>query len=164
MGISASKTHMPKVSLIITVHNEADRIREKIENSLAIDYPGMGILIASDCSIDATDSIVGEYQECEVKLIRALERKGKEFAQLCAIRACEGMIIVFSDAGTHIKSESIKKVVSHFADSTIGAISSEDRFLQDDGELVWEGAYVEYEMLLRRMESDVGGLIGLSGS
>ena len=43
-------------------------------------------------------------------------------------------------------------------------MSSEDRFVSKDGRLVGEGAYVRYEMWLRRMESDRAGLVGLSGS
>src|SRR4029079_484783 len=33
-----------------------------------------------------------------------------------------------------------------------------------DGKLAGEGAYVKYEMWLRRLESERGGLVGLSGS
>ena len=46
----------------------------------------------------------------------------------------------------------------------MGAVSSEDRFISRDGKLVGEGAYVKYEMWLRSLESDRGGLVGLSGS
>jgi hypothetical protein len=44
-------------------------------------------------------------------------------------------------------------------------VSSEDRFVSaDDGAIAGEGAYVRYEMWLRRMESRLAGLVGLSGS
>ena len=49
-------------------------------------------------------------------------------------------------------------------DPRIGALSSEDRFISKDGRVVGEGAYVKYEMWLRRLESDRAGLVGLSGS
>ncbi len=51
-----------------------------------------------------------------------------------------------------------------FSDPQVGALSSEDRFISNDGSVVGEGAYVKYEMWLRRLESDSAGLVGLSGS
>ena len=43
----------PKVSLIISCFNEAAVIREKLDNSLALDYPGLEIVINSEGSTDA---------------------------------------------------------------------------------------------------------------
>jgi len=85
--------------------------------------------------------------------VRAKERLGKEYAQQCAIRVARGDILVFSDVATRIPPEAIGKLAAVFADPRIGAVSSEDRFLSQDGGLVGEGAYVRYEMGLRRMES-----------
>jgi len=152
------------LSLIVTAYNEAGRIREKIENSLAIDYPGLEIIIASDCSSDATDSIVQEYADRGVRLVRAAERLGKENAQWTAIQAAAGDILVFSDVATQIPVDALRKLAAYFADASVGAVSSEDRFISQTGEVAGEGAYVKYEMWLRSMESDLAGLVGLSGS
>jgi len=156
----------PTVSLIITAYNEERRIREKIENSLALDYDKhkLEIIIASDCSDDSTDDIVKEFEEQGVRLVRAEERLGKENAQLGAIRQAKGDIIVFSDTATQIPEDSLWKLVAYFADPTIGAVSSEDRFISKDGAVAGEGAYVKYEMWLRQQESQLSGLVGLSGS
>ena len=155
-----------RFSLIITAHNEESRIKEKLDNSLQIDYPKelLEILVASDCSTDATDSIVQSYAEKGIRLVRADERKGKEYAQLCAIRESNGQILVFSDVATRILPDSLRIMAIQFADQQIGALSSEDQFISNDGRIVGEGAYVKYEMWLRRLESDRAGLVGLSGS
>ncbi len=152
------------VSLIVTAHNEAHRIREKIENCLALDYPELEIIVASDASTDDTDQIVLEYQGRGVKLARAEERKGKEHAQLQAIKRAAGDILIFSDVATSIPEDAIGRMVSYFDDPSVGAVSSEDRFISRDGGVVGEGAYVRYEMWLRGLESDRAGLVGLSGS
>ncbi|MEP1704215.1 MAG: glycosyltransferase family 2 protein, partial [Marinobacter sp.] len=154
----------PAVSLIVTAHNEAHRIRDKIENCLALDYEGLEIIIASDASSDETDQIVGEYANQGVKLARAEERKGKEHAQLQAINAATGDILIFSDVATSIPEDAIGRMVAYFNDPTVGAVSSEDRFISRDGSVVGEGAYVRYEMWLRGLESKRAGLVGLSGS
>jgi len=154
------------LSLIITVHNEESRIQEKIDNTLAINYPAekLDIIIASDFSTDRTEEIVSFYEDRGVRLVRADQRKGKEYAQLCAILESKGEILVFSDVATHIPADSLLLLESRFTDPQVGALSSEDQFVSNDGSIVGEGAYVKYEMWLRRLESERAGLVGLSGS
>lgn len=154
----------PLVSLIVACRNEAGRLRHKLDNALAIDYPGLEILVASDASDDGSDDIVREYAARGVRLVRSPERRGKEFAQGLAISESTGDVLVFSDAGTDLPPDSIRWMVGNLDDPTIGAVSSEDRFVTEDGRVAGEGAYVRYEMWLRRLESQRAGLVGLSGS
>ncbi|PPI84706.1 glycosyl transferase [Marinobacter maroccanus] len=163
-AMSEEDGQKPRISLIVTARNEAKRIREKIENCLEIDYPDLQIIVASDASDDGTDDIVREYAGQGVSVVRAHERKGKEYAQLQAINEAEGEILVFSDVATRIPEEALQKLAAYFRDPGVGAVSSEDRFLTRDGKVAGEGAYVRYEMWLRRLESDKAGLVGLSGS
>lgn len=159
-----SQAASPSVSLIITAHNEAGRIREKLENTLQLVYPNLEIIVASDCSADETDDIVREYQSKGILLSRTDERLGKENAQKDAIAMATGDIIVFSDVATSIPSDAITALVRYFDNPSVGALSSEDVFVSRDGGVVGEGAYVKYEMWLRELESLRGGLVGLSGS
>jgi glycosyltransferase involved in cell wall biosynthesis len=158
--------YLPSLTVIITAHNEETRIADKLRNTLALDYPkeSLEILVASDASNDNTDSIVKQFEVEGVKLVRAEERKGKEYAQWQAIKAAQGEILVFSDVATQIQADTLKALVKQFSDEQVGALSSEDRFISEDGAIVGEGAYVGYEMWLRKLESRVGGLVGLSGS
>ena len=156
----------PSVSFIITAHNEEKGIQGKIENTLKQDYPRkhLEIIVASDCSTDRTDEIVNGYQAEGVILVRARERKGKENAQKRALDISSGNIIIFSDVGTIIPPNGISNIVKNFYDPTVGCVSSVDKFLDRDGTISGEGAYVRYEMLLRRLETKVNSLVGLSGS
>jgi cellulose synthase/poly-beta-1,6-N-acetylglucosamine synthase-like glycosyltransferase len=154
----------PSVSLIITAHNEAGRIREKLENTLKLVYPYLEVIVASDCSADETDDIVWEYRNTGILLSRTNERLGKENAQKDAIAMATGDIIVFSDVATSIPPDALVALVRYFDNPTVGAVSSEDVFVSRDGGVVGEGAYVKYEMWLRKLESLRGGLVGLSGS
>jgi len=162
--LGAQESSNITLSLIITAHNEESRIREKIENSLLIEYHSLELIVASDGSTDKTDAIVEEYQARGVKLVRPLERLGKENAQKCAIEAANGNTLVFSDVATMIPVDGLLNLSRYFKDPTVGAVSSEDRFLSDAGEVAGEGAYVKYEMWLRAQESKLAGLVGLSGS
>jgi glycosyltransferase involved in cell wall biosynthesis len=164
--VAGENINLPALSLIITAHNEEGRIREKLENTLQIDYPPelLEIIVASDFSTDETDNIVASYAEQGIRLVRADQRKGKEYAQLCAIQESIGKILVFSDVATQIPADALRLLTARFIDPQVGALSSEDQFVSNDGSVVGEGAYVKYEMWLRRLESDRAGLVGLSGS
>ncbi len=165
-SLPESATEIPMMSMIIAGYNEEGRIRQKIENSLALAYPHdrLEIIIASDASNDDMDQIVLGYGTQGVQLVRSEVRRGKEHAQLLAIARARGDILVFTDVGTKIPADSLTRLADRFLDPRIGAVSSEDRFVSRDGSLVGEGAYVKYEMWLRRLESRRAGLVGLSGS
>jgi glycosyltransferase involved in cell wall biosynthesis len=155
----------PRVSFIITAHNEAVRIEAKIQNTLEQDYPAdaLEILVASDCSTDGTDAIVAAHAP-RVRLVRATERRGKEAAQQLALQSASGEILIFSDVATALDRNGVATMVANFADPTVGCVSSIDRFVDDDGRVSGEGAYVRYEMALRALETRVNSLVGLSGS
>lgn len=160
------ETFWPHTTLIITAYNEEKRIREKLENTLAIDYPKdkLQILVTSDGSTDKTHEIVREFEKDGVELLVIENRGGKENAQKEAVKHARGEIIVFSDVATKLDPEGIKEIVSNFSDPSVGCVSSEDRLVGKDGKPCGEGAYVRYEMWLRRLESSVNSLVGLSGS
>jgi cellulose synthase/poly-beta-1,6-N-acetylglucosamine synthase-like glycosyltransferase len=156
----------PLLSVVVTVHNEERRIRAKLENTLATDYPAdrLEVIVASDASTDGTDAVAESFAARGVRLVRAPERRGKEHAQLLAVRASRGEVLVFSDAATDCPPGSFRRLAGDFADPAVGAVSSEDRLIRSDGSAAGEGAYIRYEMWLRRLESAVHGLVGLSGS
>jgi len=156
----------PAVSFIIAAHNEEARIRGKIENTLQLVYPRgqLQIIVASDGSTDGTDEIAGIYAGKGVALVRTPTRNGKEYAQRCAVDVASGEILVFSDVGATLPSSAIVSIVKNFHDPTVGCVSSVDHTVDADGHSTGEGGYVKYEMLLRRLESRVGTLVGLSGS
>ncbi|MFQ5853050.1 MAG: glycosyltransferase family 2 protein [Candidatus Binatia bacterium] len=161
------KAVTPKVSLVVTAHNEEVVIREKIENGLALDYPRerLEIIVASDCSTDRTNQIVSEYASKGVRLAVLDERKGKTAAQNLAVSKADGEIIVFSDASTLLHPDAIRKMAQNFGDPTIGCVSGEDKSInsRDGRRIEDEGLYVRYEMLIRRWESRVGSIVGASG-
>ena len=158
-------TTMP-VTLIITAFNEERRIREKLDNSLVLEYPReqLQVLVASDGSTDATNAIVRSYADRGVELLEVVHRGGKENAQKEAVQYARGDVVVFSDVATMLEPRGLLEIVANFADPSVGCVSSEDRLLGQDGKPSGEGMYVRYEMWLRRLESEAHSLVGLSGS
>jgi Glycosyl transferase family 2 len=157
---------LPPFTVIVTARNEERRIAEKLENTLALDYPrdSLEILVASDASTDTTDAIVARFADRNVRLVRSPERNGKEHAQGLAIQAARSELLVFTDTATRLYPNALRLLAENFADSRIGAVSSEDELVSPQDGVRGEGAYVRYEMWLRNLESNAAGLVGLSGS
>lgn len=155
----------PAVSIIIAAHNEASTISSKILNCLELNYPPekYEILVASDGSNDGTPDIVRSFAHRGVRLIEIPERSGKQYAQMLARDAATGEIFVFTDAGVEFERESLQKIISNFADTSVGCVSSEDEIVRKKG---WMGEqlYVQFEMRMRRLESRIGSLVTASGS
>ena len=157
----------PSVSLIITAHNEAAVIASKLDNTLALDYPGdrLQVLVASDGSTDGTDAIVASYRARGVDLVRSPDRVGKTRAQNLAAAGARGEILVFSDASTSLEKGALRAIVAPFADPKVGLVSGEDvpGVSFQHAAAPGEGLYVRYEMRLRQLESATGSLVGASG-
>jgi len=157
----------PFVSVIVTVHNAAPHLGRKLDNLLAQDYPAerTEILVADDASDDGTDRLVmGKYASRGVRLVRLAERGGKERSQRETLSVARGEVLIFTDVATALDSDGLSRIVRSFADPGVGGVSSADRLLGEDGDSPGESAYVRYEMKLRQLESEVGSLVGMSGS
>src|SRR5499426_3932604 len=157
----------PSVSVIIAAYNEERDIAAKLKNTLALDYPRdrMEIIVASDCSTDRTDEIVRSFSPQGVFLYRQPERFGKTVAQNRAVEISSGEILVFSDATTMYEPDAIRKIVRDFADPEVGCVAGQLIYADASSSAVGKGcrSYWGYEKFLRRCESDVGTLVGVSG-
>jgi cellulose synthase/poly-beta-1,6-N-acetylglucosamine synthase-like glycosyltransferase len=157
----------PQVTILITAYNEEKDIRQKLENTLLIDYPPekLEILVASDGSTDATDEIVREFAGQNVKLFRQEGRAGKTFTQNKAVEKARGEIILFSDATTRYRADVLRKILPNFADETVGCVAGKLIYVDDSKSTVGKGAksYWNYETFLKESESGTCSLIGASG-
>jgi cellulose synthase/poly-beta-1,6-N-acetylglucosamine synthase-like glycosyltransferase len=157
----------PKVSVIITAYNEERDLAEKLENTLALDYPRelVEIIVASDCSTDGTDAIAREFSGRGVRLHRQSERLGKTAAQNAAVAQAHHEILLFSDATSLYQPDVVRTIMPSFADPEVGCVAGRLEYVDASGSGVGRGArsYWSYETFLKRHESRVGSLIGVSG-
>lgn len=157
----------PTVSIIITAYNEESHLREKLQNTLSLDYPTAKteIIVASDCSSDRTDEIVREFGSRGVRLYRQPERLGKTAAQNEAVRLAQGEIILFSDATAVYHPDVLRNIVPNFADPSVGCTAGRLMYVDPTESNVGQGAksYWGYESFLKRHESRACSLIGASG-
>ena len=158
----------PPLSLIISAYNEAEVMREKLDNSLALNYPPerLDILVVSDASTDGTDEIVQGYADRGVRLLRLPERQGKSLGLNRAVPEARGEILVFSDANALYEAEALRHLSANFADPAVGYATGASQY-QADGvsSAGWcETWYWTYDLSLKVMESDITSMVGADGA
>lgn len=155
---------LPTVSLVIAAYNEADVIAQKIENSLALEYPSekLEIVVFSDASSDRTDEIVQSYAEEGIQLIRVEGRVGKTECQNVVAEQVDSEIIVFSDANSMYEPDAIRELIRVFKPE-VGCVVGELRYGDADG-VEGESTYWRYERLIKRFESQLGSVVTGNGS
>jgi len=157
-----SMNDAPPITLLIPLHNEEDVLARKLENTISLQYPGkLEIVFVSDGSTDGTTEIVRSFGSvARLSFIELPVRKGKANALNVGLERATGEIVVFSDASIMLESNALWDLVQPFADPAIGCVSGEDRIEGGSG----EGLYGKYELFLRDRESQIGSIVGASGS
>jgi cellulose synthase/poly-beta-1,6-N-acetylglucosamine synthase-like glycosyltransferase len=157
----------PPVTLVVSAYNEGEVIGEKLANSCALDYPAdrLQILVVSDASTDRTDDIVRAAGDPRVSLLRMPVRCGKTLGLNEAVSFARGEIIVFSDANAMYAPDAVTALVRSFSDPTIGAVVGESTYSQAEGGAdADESLYWRYEVLIKRLESALGSVVGGDGA
>ena len=159
---------VPSVTLIVSAFNEARVIGEKLENSLALDYPAdrLEILVVSDASTDDTDRIVEGFAEKGVTLLRMPERHGKTVGLNAAMQVAQGEIVVFSDANILYQHDALRCLVRNFADPAVGCVTGDSCYIapHQSAAHVQEDTYWKYERIVRTLESHIGSTVGGDGA
>ena len=159
----------PSVSIIVVAYNEADRIEDRIENLLALDYPAgrLEILVGSDGSTDDTVARARQYQSRGVRVLSFQTRRGKPAMLNDLVPRVSGELVLFADARQRFEPGTLRAIVANFADPAVGAVS---------GELVIEAAagvaaaghgsafYWRYEKFIRSAESQGDSTVGATGA
>lgn len=156
----------PTVSLVIPAYNEAAVIAAKIENSLALDYPAekLEVIVASDGSDDETDASARRFHGKRLRVLAIRPRSGKPTAIDRGVRQSTGEIVLLCDANTLLRKNALRRLVRHFADPVVGAVTGDVRLVdRKHGYGESEGAYYRYERHLQTCESALGSAIGVDG-
>jgi len=153
---------LPAVSLIVPAYDEEGVIAAKVANALALDYPRerLELIVASDGSTDATAE---RARAAGADLVLELPPGGKVAALNAAAERATGELFAFSDANSAWAPDALRRLVEPFADPAVGYACGQVRFVDEGGGNL-EGAYWRYEMALREMESELGGITAGNGA
>lgn len=158
--------YLPEVTFFITAYNEAKYIDKKVHNTLELDYPNEKIKQTwiTDGSNDKSDEILKKYPY--ITVLHENERKGKIHAMNRGMQKVKTPIVVFSDANTVLEPDTLRNIVTSFANKKVGCVAGEKqiiRLAQARAVGTGEGTYWQYESFLKRLESNVNSTIGAAG-
>src|SRR5262249_28935936 len=140
-----------------------------VRNALALDYPAdrLEIVVASDGSRDATAEIVQRFgDDPRVRLFAYPENRGKLHVLNETIPHLRGQIVAFSDAASILAPDALCRLVAHFDDPQVGAVSGVYRVTEQDRAVhgMPEALYWRYETFLKLQETALGSILGCHGS
>jgi biofilm PGA synthesis N-glycosyltransferase PgaC len=154
----------PEVTLIIPAYNEASILDEKIQNCRNLDYPihKLRILFITDGSTDNSSVILASHPD--IIHLHIDHRGGKAVAENRAMQFVTTPYVVFTDCNTILNPEALSRLLIHYQDDSVGAVSGEKRILKDGSSAgSGEGIYWKYESFLKRCDSDIHSLMGAAG-
>ena len=157
---------LPSMTLMICAYNEEDVVAEKMENTLALDYPKdkLRIMWVTDGSSDRTNELLKAYPE--VDIVFSPERRGKTAALKHGLRELKTRYVAFTDANTMINAGALREIALLFTDPTVGCVSGEKRVAaRKAGEMAaeGEGLYWKYESTLKRWDNELYSTMGAAG-
>jgi cellulose synthase/poly-beta-1,6-N-acetylglucosamine synthase-like glycosyltransferase len=157
----ATATAPERVAVVIVAHNEEARITARIENLLASTCP-LDVVICSDGSTDATAS---KARLAGARVLDFPIRRGKAACLSDAIPSLGAPIVVLADARQQFTPDTIPRLVRHFADPAVGAVSGILR-IGDARTSAGTGVnmYWKMETAVRQAESDWDSCIGCTGA
>lgn len=156
----------PTATLIISALDEAEVIRDKLDNVQSLDYPSelLQVIVAADGSTDATTRIVQEYASRGVELSYQPERRGKAAALTRAAEQVRNEVIVLSDANNLYAPEMLRHLLAPFGDPRVGAVAGAKTIVAAaDGHQASEGLYWRYERWINEQEWRLGCVTSAAG-
>jgi cellulose synthase/poly-beta-1,6-N-acetylglucosamine synthase-like glycosyltransferase len=155
----------PRVTLVIAACDEAGVIAAKLANTRALDYPAacLDVLVVADGSTDATADLA---RAAGVRVLHRPARRGKMHALKRAMQHVATPLVAFTDANAMLAPGALRALVAPFADPAVGAVAGEKRVAcvaADGAAGAGEGLYWRYESALKRLDAEVGSVVGGAG-
>src|SRR5271166_5219726 len=110
---------VPLVSIAMVVRDEEKTLETKLQNLVALDYPGdrLQIVVVSDGSTDRTEEILREWaRDPRITIVLNQIAQGKSSGLNDAIQIAQGDVVLFTDARQKIEPAALRLLLENFAD------------------------------------------------
>jgi dolichol-phosphate hexosyltransferase len=102
-----------KLSILMPVYNEEERIAEALKQALAVEYPcDIELLVVDDGSRDGTPEVLGRVDDSRLRVITHPRNAGKGAAIRTAVHHAEGDYMVILDADLEYDPQDIPKLLA----------------------------------------------------
>lgn len=165
--IPTQEAQQPSVSVILAVYNEEQTLARRVQEiTNLIDASGIEaeVIIVSDGCTDNTNYIARSFVNSTVRLIELPTNSGKAAALTIGCQAARNEILMFADARQVWDSEALVQLLRPFADPQVGAVSGDLTIETSPGVMGGVGMYWRYEKWLRRKESQLHSIVGVTGA
>jgi dolichol-phosphate hexosyltransferase len=106
-----------KLSILMPVYNEEERIADALKQALAVDYPcEIELLVVDDGSRDGTAEILGRADDSRLRVITHARNAGKGAAIKTAVSHADGEYMVMLDADLEYDPQDIPKLLDPVLD------------------------------------------------
>jgi cellulose synthase/poly-beta-1,6-N-acetylglucosamine synthase-like glycosyltransferase len=158
---------LPSVTVLVTVHDGAAVIEERLADLMRSDYPSdrFEIVVASDGSSDATMAIVEARRAAGLPL-RGLDlpRAGKSPTQNLALAEIASEVVVFTDGDCTFDPACVRRLAAPFTDPSVGCTTAHLEMREGRTAIAaGQSAYWRRELDMRDAESRLGILAVASG-
>lgn len=170
-NLKLDNTYLPSVAVLIPVHNEENVIELKLENVAKVKYPKscIQIVVANDCSTDATFEKVNEYiaahPEQKIRVFDSQVHLGKTGCLNHVLKSVDAEVVIISDVDCFWPSDILTKALTYLSDYTVGAITARELLLNpaDSWVTVGEQFYDQNIQAVRIGESKMHSTIFFQG-
>ena len=150
------------VEHIVCFKNESKFIKIKMDDCYNIDYFKIQHTFVNDNSTDNTLELLQKYKRTNTRIINNDFDIGKNQSQIKAASQSYADLLLFTDANVFLNKDSLKKLVEHFDENTVGACGNvtitTDMEHQD-----MSGKYWQLEKIIKRFQARMGSVIGFDG-
>lgn len=156
---------LPEVTIVLCIYNSANKLADKITNILASDYPKckLQILIVSDGSTDNPKQIIDEIDNPAIQFVDYEINQGKSYAIAFALKYINTEYAAFTDIRQTFKADALRQLASQLSQEDVGAVSG-NLVINSDSNSEEQGLYWKYEKAIRKKESDLNSLLGVTGA
>ena len=126
-----------KVSIITPAYNAERFIAETIGSVLSQTYENWEMIVADDCSSDATKDIVREYSKKDkrIRLIEMAKNEGAAVARNQAIKESTGSYLAFLDSDDLWMPDKLEKQINYMKSLNIAFCYTAYRVIAEKGNL-----------------------------
>lgn len=159
--------YLPPISIVMVVRNEEQVLASKLENLLSLEYPNYEIVVVSDGSTDATESILRQFQQgTRVRILLKQISRGKAAGINDALETVRGDIVVFTDARQKFERGAVRLLMENFSDPDVGCVSGELMLGDPESGEAGQGLglYWRIEKKIRILEALSGSMVGATGA
>jgi len=155
--------NLPYVSIIMSVFNEEEVIKDKINSIFKNDYPPekYEVIIGSDASTDRTNFMVGSLAKIHksIRFYPFEQRQGKGNIINQLIEKSNAEILILTDANVMFDNNTIFELIKHFKNKKIGLVDTNmiNKGAKKEGISIQEKAYISREVKIKNREGKIWG-------